>query len=86
MEKCAALVAILLLTAAARGDGFFAFGVPSFGQPSSTVAALPSCTAALTGVIYTVTNALTPALNVLVVGGGAVTVLVHCNGTSWVVG
>jgi hypothetical protein len=86
MTRVAILVLIMLLAVVARADGIFAYGIPSFGQTSSTVAALPNCTAALTGLIYTVTDALGPALNILVVGGGAVTVLVHCNGTVWVVG
>lgn len=86
MIKRMALISVLFLSIAARADGIFAFGIPSFGSPSSTVATLPSCTAVLTGLIYTVTDALGPALNVLVVGSGAVTVLVHCNGVVWVVG
>lgn len=58
----------------------------TFNLPAATVAGLPACTAALNGQIYTVTNALAPALAVAVAGGGAVTVLVHCNGAAWVVG
>ena len=58
----------------------------TFGSPSSTVAALPTCNSAMSGQIYTVTNALTPALGVAVVGGGAVSVIVRCNATNWLVG
>lgn len=54
--------------------------------PSSTVAGLPACNAGATGLVYTVTNALTPALGLAVVGGGVVSVVVKCNGTSWLVG
>jgi len=64
----------------------FAFGVPAFNQPASTVAGLPTCSAALNGRIFTVTNALAPTIAGIVVGGGAVTILVHCNGTNWIVG
>jgi hypothetical protein len=54
--------------------------------PDTTAALLPTCSSAQTGAVYRVTNALTPALGVAVVGGGAVAVLVRCNGTAWLVG
>jgi hypothetical protein len=83
------LIALLLLCGAASAQVSMTSPtatVPAFGVPSSTVSGLPTCNAASNGQIITVTNALTPALAVAVVGGGAVSVLVHCNGTSWIVG
>jgi hypothetical protein len=58
----------------------------SYGSPSTTVAGLPVCSASLLNAVFTVTNALTPTVLGVVVGGGAVVTLVHCNGTSWVAG
>lgn len=63
----------------------FSMGSPTT-VPSSTVAGLPACGAATTGWVFIVTNALTPTLGLAVVGGGAVSVVVKCNGTSWLVG
>lgn len=57
-----------------------------YGAPSATAAALPTCNAAALNRIYTVTDALAPAIAGVVVGGGAVTVMVRCNGTNWIVG
>lgn len=54
--------------------------------PSTTVAGLPTCNAGATGFVYLVTNALVPVLGSAVAGGGAVSVLVKCNGTNWLVG
>jgi len=54
--------------------------------PQSTTAALPTCNAAATGKMYLVTDALTPVALASVAGGGAVKVLVFCNGSSWIVG
>jgi hypothetical protein len=47
------------------------------------VASLPVAAAGNAGAIATVTDALTPALGVAVVGGGAVTALVFSNGSVW---
>lgn len=52
----------------------------------STVASLLVCNASSSGLIAQVSDALSPAVGSAVAGGGAVTVLAHCNGTSWVVG
>lgn len=57
-----------------------------YGAPSATVAGLPTCNASALNRIYTVTDALTPAIAGIVAGGGAVTVMVRCNGTNWIVG
>lgn len=54
--------------------------------PSMTTAGLPVCGAATTGSVYRVTDALLPTLGVAVTGGGAVSVVVRCNGTAWLVG
>lgn len=53
--------------------------------PLATVAALPTCSAGNKGAIYMVTDALTPVALATVVGGGAVSVLVACNGSNWIV-
>ncbi len=57
---------------------------PIAGQ--STVGALPTCNAAAKGQILFVTDSLLPALGVTIAAGGAVNVLVFCNGTSWIAG
>jgi len=53
--------------------------------PSFVVASLPTCNGGANGLVSVVTNALTPVVGATVVGGGAVQVLTHCNGTNWVV-
>lgn len=52
---------------------------------STTVASLPSCTTALRGSLYIVTDSLLPVALATVAGGGAVVVPVVCNGTAWIV-
>ena len=54
--------------------------------PTSIVANLPACNAGRLNNIVNVTDATTPAVGSTVVGGGAVTTLVHCNGANWIVG
>jgi hypothetical protein len=54
--------------------------------PTSVVGSLPTCNAAAEGMIYGVTDALTPVALSAVTGGGAIHTLVYCNGTSWIVG
>lgn len=53
--------------------------------PLSVVASLPTCATGTKGAIYMATDALTPVALSTVVGGGAVNVLVVCNGTNWIV-
>lgn len=53
---------------------------------TTTVVALPACTAATSGLVYRVTDALLPTVLGTVAGGGAVSTLVHCAGTLWVAG
>lgn len=60
--------------------------IPNIGAiqlPFSTVAQLPVCDAQHIGVLRTVTDAAAPTFNATVAGGGAVRVLVLCNGTVW---
>lgn len=83
------LVAFLLLVAPAQAQH-------SHGEkralnfstlPSALVSALGACAAGNNGQISKVSDALTPAVGVVAVGGGAVAVLVHCqSGTGWIVG
>lgn len=49
-----------------------------------TVATLPTCNAGAQGTRAHVTNALAPAWNTALVGGGAVVVGAFCNGAAWV--
>jgi hypothetical protein len=58
-------------------------------RPLATVGAggsqLPTCNSGTKGQMYMVTDALTPVAIATVVGGGAVSIGVTCNGTNWVV-
>jgi len=74
----------LALSAAVAQDVRVTPGIPQ--TLGSTVATLPSCTAALAGTIRYVTDALAPAIGVTVAGAGAVSVIVVCNGTAWIAG
>lgn len=62
------------------------FSFPPISAPSSTTAGLPACSAATSGFLYQATDALTPVALSILAGGGAVKVLVICNGTNWIVG
>lgn len=53
---------------------------------NTTIANLPACSAVNAGAIYRVTNALAPTIGLAVAAGGAITVLVDCNGSNWLVG
>ncbi|MGI0012109.1 MAG: hypothetical protein ACREBU_01505 [Nitrososphaera sp.] len=48
-----------------------------------TVAGLPTCDSSTNSQIRYVNNALAPAYNTTIAGGGTVKVLVLCNGTNW---
>lgn len=51
---------------------------------ATTVALIPvACSAGLAGTIRAVTDALSPALGVTIVGGGAVWSPIVCNGSNW---
>lgn len=69
-----------------QSNGTTMFTVLSTGVkfPVYTVATLP--TAGVAGRKAFVSNALTPVVLSAVVGGGAVTVPVYDNGTTWMVG
>lgn len=54
--------------------------------PNGNVAALGTCNSGKSGNIANVSDALTPVVGSTVVGSGAVTTLVHCNGSNWIVG
>jgi Pectate lyase superfamily protein len=49
----------------------------------TTVAALPTCGSNQKGLMYAVSDATSPTYNGALTGGGAVSVPVYCNGTSW---
>jgi len=62
-------------------------GAPT--RPLATVGAggsqLPTCNSTTKGAMYMVTDALTPVAIATVVGGGAVSIGVTCNGANWIV-
>lgn len=72
-----------LVAPAAAQSGSGAVTLPV--APITVVGSLPSCAAGSKGAIYMVTDALTPVVLSAVTGGGAVNVLVVCNGTNWIV-
>ena len=88
MKKLATIASLIFASPALAQNTMVVpqVSIVAFSVPSTTVANLPTCNAAANGQISTVTNALTPTLGLAVVGGGAITLLVHCNGTSWIVG
>lgn len=55
----------------------------SLSLPTTTVASLPSCGPAQRGLLYAVSDALAPAYNGAVTGGGTAAIPVFCNGSSW---
>ena len=59
---------------------------PSAQIPTMTIGTLPSCNGGNRGRLFVVTDALTPVVLTAAIGGGAVTVKVFCNGSSWIVG
>lgn len=77
------LLAGCLVGPAAAQEGSSAVRLPV--APLSVVGSLPTCATGTKGAIYMATDALTPVALSTVVGGGAVNVLVVCNGTNWIV-
>lgn len=76
---CIAIACLVFLSGAGSND-------PARGPViGTTVAALPTCNAASKGRQFIINDATTPAWNATVVGGGAVVVVVFCNGSNWVV-
>jgi hypothetical protein len=55
----------------------------SLSLPTTTVASLPTCGPAQKGLLYSVSDAAPPSYNATVIGGGANTIPVFCNGSSW---
>lgn len=80
------ILLVLLSTVAQAQHGQISRKITIFSVPAAPVSGLPACNASRNGDISNVTDALTPAVAVTIVGGGAVTTLVHCNGTNWVAG
>lgn len=85
MKVLLAVLAVLSVSKIAHAESYAVLNAPAI-PINTTVAALPACTAANSGVVYRVTDSLVPALGASVAGGGAVAVLVRCNGTAWLVG
>lgn len=79
------LLALALCAAASASAETMALSPSQMIAGTTTVGSLPSCTAGLNGQIYIVTDALLPAIGSAVGGGGAITVVVKCNATSWLV-
>ncbi len=55
----------------------------SLSLPTTTVASLPACGPAQQGLLYSVSDALAPTYNGPLTGGGAASIPVFCNGSSW---
>lgn len=85
MNKLLLAVAALLCIGPASAEDIYRSANP-FTPQSVLAANLPACTTSLTGQVYSVTDALLPLLGAVVAGGGAVSVIVRCNGTSWLIG
>lgn len=90
MRIILALALALAATSAAAAQTS-KFGIPSTSGSGgvqlavSTVAQLPTCDVSHIGIIRAVTDAAaTPVYNATVAAGGAVRVVVMCNGTNWV--
>lgn len=81
------ILSVISLTVALMGHASaqFATATQNLRVPMVTVAGLPTCNAASQGLIYGVTDALTPVALSAPTGGGAVVVQVFCNGTAWIV-
>lgn len=86
MKALALVIGVLLFGAAPACAETMIVSPPIQVVQSVQAASLPACTSANSGVVFKVTDALLPVLLSTVAGGGAVSVLVQCNGTSFVVG
>lgn len=83
----AVILVVVLLNGLGRAEAeSMVISPPPQFVPTTVVASLPACSASNNGIIYKVTDALTPVVLAAVVGGGAVTLLVQCNGTNFIVG
>lgn len=54
-------------------------------RPSTVVGSLPTCNGGAQGLMYFVTDALTPVALATIAAGGAVKIGVTCNGSVWIV-
>jgi hypothetical protein len=82
----------LAVNAPASGTTLSVIGVPGelalstsqpVGLPGFTVSTLPHCNSTIKGGMAYVTDAMAPTYNGTLVGGGAVTIPVFCNGAMW---
>jgi hypothetical protein len=88
------LAALLLCGSLSAAQAQITKGLPFDGATINTsnippipVSGLPACTSSNAGAVFQVNNALLPIVGSLIAGGGAVTLLVHCNpGTGFVGG
>jgi hypothetical protein len=55
----------------------------SLSLPTTTVKSLPHCGPAQRGLLYSVSDAVSPTYNGPLTGGGAISVPVFCNGSIW---
>jgi hypothetical protein len=89
MIRALAIASLLFFGSASAQTKFYPFDgttVNTSNLPSKATSALPACSASLTGQVYLVTDALLPVVGSILGGGGAIQVLIHCNGTNWVIG
>lgn len=89
MRKLLIALSIVFAAETAAAAQTSKYGIPSTnGQGATqllvtTVGALPVCDVSHAGIIRMVTDATTPTYNATLTGGGAVKVMVICNGTNW---
>lgn len=79
------ILAALLIATPALAESLDTSPLRTSAMPVTTVAALPTCSAARQGQLYLVTDSLLPVALAIVAAGGAVVVPVVCNGTNWIV-
>jgi hypothetical protein len=96
MKKYVVLFVLLFLQQPALADGLncnsgdvvgytTGFICTTAARQVKTVATLPTCNSAARGLMYIVTDALTPVALAAVSAGGAVVIGVTCNGTNWII-
>lgn len=83
MRLFAFVICLLLPSLASAQTVSVVQAIPT--RPTTVVASLPACSTATRGMMYMVTDALTPVAIATVTGGGAVIVGVICNGSAWIV-
>lgn len=85
MGRALAILTALLFATSASAETTQVLNPPLI-PVNVTVAQLPTCNSTTLGQVFRVTDSLVPALGGVVAGGGAVAVIVRCNGTSFLVG